>query len=55
MREYGVLRREYVARVAKLEVMLDHGRLEDFTVSNENRSLPEVAGEMLVKSGWISN
>jgi len=52
-RESGVLQREYVARVAKLNVILDSARLDDFTVANENRSLTEVAQEMLVKAGWI--
>lgn len=55
MRESGVSQREYVARVAKLNVILDHARLENFTVSNENRSLSDVALEMLIKAGWISN
>ena len=54
-RESGVSQREYVARVAKLNVILDHARLEHFTVSNENRSSSDVALEMLVKAGWISN
>jgi hypothetical protein len=55
MRELGVLQREYVARVAKLNVILDRARLEDFTVTSESRSLTDVAHEMLVKAGWISN
>jgi hypothetical protein len=55
MRESGVSQREYVARVAKLNVILDRARLEDFTVTSERRSLTEVAHEMLVKAGWISN
>jgi hypothetical protein len=55
MRESGVSEGEYVARVAKLNVILDRARLEDFTVSSESRSLTEVAHEMLVKAGWISN
>jgi hypothetical protein len=55
MRELGVSQREYVARVAKLKVILDRARLEDFTVTSESRSLTEVAHEMLVKAGWISN
>jgi hypothetical protein len=55
MRESGVSQGEYVARVAKLNVILDRARLEDFTVSSESRSLTEVAHEMLVKAGWISN
>ena len=53
MRESGVSQREYIARVTKLNVILDRARLEDFTVSNENRSLSDVALEMLVKAGWI--
>ncbi len=55
IRELGILRRGYVARVAKLNVILDRARLEDFAVTNENRSLTDVALEMLVKAGWISN
>jgi hypothetical protein len=55
MREIGVSRRDYVARVAKLNGILDDVRLEDFTVSNENRSSTDVALEMLVKAGWISH
>jgi|SRR5712664_2030344 len=55
MRELGVSQREYVDRVTNLNAILDHARLEDFAVTNENRSLTEVALEMLVKAGWISN
>lgn len=55
MRESGVSQREYVARVTKLNAVLDDARLEDFTVSNEDRSLSDVALEMLIKAGWISN
>jgi hypothetical protein len=54
-RDLGISQREYVARVAKLNVILDRARLEDFSVSNENRSLTDVALEMLVKAGWIPN
>jgi hypothetical protein len=55
MRETGVSQPEYVARVTKLNDILDRVRLEDFTVANENRSLTDVALEMLIKAGWISN
>lgn len=55
LRETGVLQREYVARIAKLSVILDRARSEDFTITNENRSLTDVALEMLVKAGWISS
>lgn len=54
-RESGALQPEFVARVAKLNAILDRARLEDFTITNENRSLTEVAREMLTKAGWISN
>jgi len=55
MRDLGISQGKYVARVAKLNVLLDHAKLEDFAVTNEDRSLTEVAGEMLVRAGWISN
>jgi hypothetical protein len=37
-----------------LNAILDRARLEDFAVANENRSLTEVAIEMLGKAGWIA-
>ena len=55
IRELGISQREYVTRVAKLNVILDRARLEDFAVTTENRSLTDVGLEMLVKAGWISN
>jgi hypothetical protein len=55
IRESGVSQREYVARVAKLNAILDRAQLEDFTVVNENRSLTEVAIEMLIRARWIAN
>jgi len=54
-RELGILQREYVARVAELNAILERAQLEDFSVTNEDRSLTEVALEILVKAGWISN
>ncbi len=55
MRESGVLQEEYVARVAKLNAILDRVQLENFTIDNENRNLTDVAIEMLLKPGCISN
>ncbi|HUZ03910.1 MAG TPA: hypothetical protein VMU62_01030 [Acidobacteriaceae bacterium] len=55
MRDLGMLQHEYVARVAKLNLILDRERLENFAVVNDQRSLTDVAYEMLVKAGWISN
>jgi len=54
-RESGVLQQQYVARAAKLNDLLDGTGLEDFTVDNENRSLTDVAMEMLTTAGWISH
>src|SRR5216684_3843607 len=55
MRDLGISQREFVARVAKLNVILDRAQLEDFAVTNEDRSLTEVAIEVLVQAGWISS
>jgi hypothetical protein len=54
MRDSGIWQLNYVARVATLDAILDRSHLEDFAVINENRSLTDVALEMLVKAGWIS-
>jgi len=48
-------RQVYVARVATLNTILDRAQLENFTITNENRQLTDVAHELLVKAGWISN
>ena len=53
-RETGILREQFIARVAELDRILDGARLEDFAVRNENRSLTEVAREVLVKARWVS-
>jgi hypothetical protein len=55
MRESGVSQQEYVARVATLNAILDRAHLEDFTVTSEDRSVTEVANEMLITAGWISS
>jgi len=54
-RESGILQEQFVTRVAELSAILDGAHLEDFTVVNENRSLNEVALEVLVRAGWIDN
>jgi hypothetical protein len=40
-------------RVQVLEALLDRGAVEDFTVTNENRSVTEVAREVLQLAGWL--
>ena len=54
MRETGMLQQQFVDRVAILDAILDRATLEDFTVMNEDRSVNDVAQEMLIKAGWIS-
>ncbi|HEY2914417.1 MAG TPA: hypothetical protein VGK21_13725 [Candidatus Angelobacter sp.] len=54
-RESGVLQAQYVDRVAILDAILDRARLEDFAIINEGRPVNDVAQEMLIKAGWISN
>jgi hypothetical protein len=54
-RESGLLQQQFVTRVAILDALLDAARLEDFTVTNENLSITDVAHEVLTKAGWISN
>ena len=55
MRESGISQNKYVDRVATLNAILDRARLEDFTVPNEDRLLTDVAQEMLITAGWISD
>ena len=55
VRDAGMSQRELVARVAQLSAILDRARLEEFSISNENRSLTDVAQDMLVKAGWIEH
>jgi hypothetical protein len=54
-RELGVSRANYVTRVAKLNAILERAQLENFTVTNEDRQLNDVAHELLLKAGWISS
>ncbi len=53
MRESGIAQRVYVAHVAELDAILDRVALEDFIVNTENRSVTEIAREILTKAGWI--
>ena len=53
-RESGVLQEQFVARVAQLNSILDGARLEDFSVTSDDRSVTQIAHEVLLKAGWIS-
>ena len=52
-RELGTLQQRYVERVAELTAILERGQLEDFSVMNENRSITDVAQEVLMRAGWL--
>jgi hypothetical protein len=53
VRDPGMLRDRYVARVAALEAILDAAAIEDFSVTNEDRSITDVAREILDRAGWM--
>jgi len=55
IRESGISRASYIARISELNAILDRDKLENFTITNENRQLTDVARDLLVKAGWISN
>ncbi len=53
LRELGVCRSQYIDRVITLNSALDRALLENFVITNEGRSLTEVAKEVLERSGWL--
>jgi hypothetical protein len=54
LRERGIFQDTFVRRVAELDGLLDRAALEDFAVTNDgNRSITEVASEILQRAGWI--
>ena len=53
VREPGMFRDRFVARVEELERLLDTAALEDFTMMNEARSVTETARAILRRAGWI--
>src|SRR5262245_23201237 len=53
MRDPGMLRETFVERVAELEAVLDRAGLEHFSLSNEERTVTEVARDLLIRARWI--
>ena len=53
VREPGMLREQFVARVAELDTLLDRAQLEDFSLVNDDGAVTDVARELLVRAGWI--
>ena len=54
VREPGMLQERYTARVAELEAILDSAAAEDFSVTNEDRPITDVAREILQRAGWTT-
>jgi hypothetical protein len=54
MRETGISRKKFIARVKTLNSILDRAQLEDFVLASDERSATQIAHEMLLKAGWIS-
>jgi predicted kinase len=53
VREPGMLRDSFVARVAELETILDEAALEEFSLVNDDRSVTDVATALLARAAWI--
>jgi hypothetical protein len=53
VREPGILQSDFLRRASDLEAVLDKASIEDFSLTNEHRSVTDVAHEMLVRAGWL--
>jgi hypothetical protein len=53
LREPGLWQVRYVDRVAELDARLDAGGVADFCVDNDDRSITDVAREILRRAGWM--
>ena len=54
VREPGMLQAQFLARAAELDLILQRGAVETFTVANDGRPITDVAREMLHRAGWLS-
>lgn len=52
-RETGIGQSKYVNRVAALERLLDLAAIEDFSINNDQRTITEVAHEVLQMARWM--
>jgi adenylylsulfate kinase len=53
LRETGMNQNQYIERVTVLDGLLNKAAIEDFSIANDNRSIYEVALEVLEKALWI--
>ena len=51
-REPGMLQQTFLARARELDDILARAHLEDFCVANDNRSVTDVAAEVLKLADW---
>ena len=54
IREPGMLQAQFLARAKELDQILDQAGVEDFTVVNDQRSVTDVAQELLERAGWLT-
>lgn len=54
LREPGMHQDRFVTRLRMLQKTLEAAKLEDFTVVNDERSITDVAREVLQRAGWIA-
>jgi hypothetical protein len=53
VREPGLRQQEFIDRARELDATLDRSRVEQFSVANDQRSITEVATDVLTNAGWI--
>lgn len=51
-REAGIWQAKYVKRVAELDGLLDVAAVDDFSINNDERTVTEVARELLQQARW---
>jgi len=52
-REPGMLQAQFLGRAVELDHILQSAALEDFSIVNDQRSITDVARELLERAGWI--
>lgn len=52
-RETGMNSDKFLARVTVLDHILDRAALEDFSIATDDRSVTDIAMEMLERAGWV--
>jgi hypothetical protein len=43
----------HLAHTVELDAVLDQARVEDFTVTNDDRTPREIADEVVTRAGWL--